>query len=190
MINEKIELFDMVTNSDLKDGGLILLAGRPGIGKTKTCVELIKSYKDKYDYLYLDLSVSGTEFWEKENINFNTGFLSSLEIVKGIEKFTKKEKSKFVIIDYLQVVEDNRDWFFRKLVEFCCDKKLVIIITSLMPEIIEKRKNHLPKKRDFSFVGNIMKFCKKIVYVNRPAIYVKNYGETEEELEYFICKND
>ena len=35
-----------------------------------------------------------------------------------------------------------------------------------------------------------MKFCKKIIYINRPAIYAKNREIKEDKLEYFIYKND
>lgn len=184
-INE-LEFNDIITNEDLHDGNLILLASRPAVGKTKTCIELINKFKEKYDYIYFDLSVGGTNYWKLDRLKIETDYKSSMEIIKSIEKFVENEKAKFVIIDYWQVVENQRDWFLRKLLEFSLVYKLVIIITSQLKRIVDKRKNHLPRHKDFRTIKNLSVLAKKIVVIGSPAIYGE---DIVDELKYYIYKD-
>ena len=96
-------------------------------------------FKDKYDYLYFDLSVGGTRFWERKGLKIDKEYKSSLEIIKALEKFVKNDRAKFVVIDYWQLVEDKNDWFLRKLMEFTWEYKLIIFITSQLVRNVEKR---------------------------------------------------
>ena len=186
MMIYKLNFDNIITKEDLNNGNLILFASRPGVGKTQTCIELIKSFKDNYDFIYFDLSVGGTNFWQSQSLKIKTDYKSSLEIIRSIEKFVKKENAKFVIIDYWQVVENQGEWFLRKLLEFSWEHKLIIIITSQLERLVEKRKNHLPKFKDFRNVKNIFKFARKIIVIERPAMYGL---DVEDELKYYVYKD-
>lgn len=183
-INE-VDFANIVTNKDLEDGSLILLTSRPAMGKTQTCLELIKTFKEKYDYIYFDLSCGGTSFW-KGNVKIDDEYKNSYDIIKSLEKFVKRKNAKFVIIDYWQLVEDGRDWFIRKLLEFSWEYKLVIIIPAQLNYVVEKRKNHLPKIKDLKRFKHLYKFAKKIIAIGRPAMYGEN---VEDKLNYYVYKD-
>lgn len=182
---KKIKIDDIITKKDLDFGNLILLASRPGIGKTKTCCNLFKYYSKIYNCLYFDLLGSESSYFlaNNEQKGLILNFMSSIEIIKKIQSEIKRETPKFIFIDYWQLLTDIDDWFLNMLLEIYSKHKTVIIITSQLSRKVEMRKQHLPKIKDLN--ENLFDCCGKCVVISRPY----SYGESEDdELHYLLYK--
>lgn len=177
---------NIITEKDLNYGNLILLASRPGIGKTKTCCKLFKHYAKIYNCLYFDLSGGRSSCFleNNEQKGLILNFMSSIEIIKKIQSEIKKETPKFIFIDYWQLLTNIDDWFLNMLLEIYYKHKVVIIITSQLSRKVEMRKHHLPKIKDLN--ENLFNCCGKCLVISRPY----SYGESEDdELHYLLYKN-
>ena len=176
---------NIITKKDLDFGNLILLASRPGIGKTKTCCNLFKYYSKIYNCLYFDLLGSESSYFlaNNEQKGLILNYMSSIEIIKKIQSEIKRETPKFIFIDYWQLLTDTDDWFLNMLLEIYSKHKAVIIITSQLSRKVEMRKHHLPKIKDLN--ENLFNCCGKCLVISRPY----SYGESEDdELHYLLYK--
>ncbi len=176
---------NIITKKDLDFGNLILLASRPGIGKTKTCCNLFKYYSKIYNCLYFDLLGSESSYFlaNNEQKGLILNYMSSIEIIKKIQSEIKRETPKFIFIDYWQLLTDTDDWFLNMLLEIYSKHKAVIIITSQLSRKVEMRKHHLPKIKDLN--ENLFDCCGKCLIISRPY----SYGESEDdELHYLLYK--
>ena len=81
----------IITEKDLSNGNLILLASRPAIGKTKTCCYLFEYYSKNYSCLYFDLSGSSSSYFlgNKEQNGLIFDFTPSVEMIKKIQNGIK-----------------------------------------------------------------------------------------------------
>ncbi|MDD3999284.1 MAG: DnaB-like helicase C-terminal domain-containing protein [Bacilli bacterium] len=172
---------DIITEHDIKNGSLILLAGRPGIGKTKTCCELVKKYDKTFKSLYFDLSGHSAKYWIDGNDGLILQYYSSIDIIKEIENTIEKKEIKFVFIDYWQVVECKEEWFITMLLELAYSNKLVIVITTNLDRQVEKRKNHIPFLTDILRVCDFLHRTKKIIAITHNSIWNDSY---ENDLDY------
>ena len=180
---------ELVTNEDLNKGKLILLASRPSVGKTYVCSNIMKKYADKYKWLYLNLE--GGSFEQYYLKDFKEGvvneYLSSVKIIKAIEKHVKDEKLKFVFIENWELVEDKNEWFIRMLRSFAIMKKLVIIVNSNLCRTLENRKNNLPKISDFKSMQSIYDGASK-VYVLKNTYSEDDNNNIKKDLEFYKYK--
>ena len=184
MERQNIDLKDIITNKDLKSGNLILITGRPAIGKTQTCVELMKQYENEYDCMFFNLE--GDYYWFDRNdkriiFNYNT----AVEIIKKVQN-DATEKLKFVFIDYWQLINDQNEWFLKMLLSMSWTSKLIFVITSQMPRSVESRRDHLPKRSDFNGIDLLYKSARKVIVIGRPAMYGE---DVEDELKYYVYKD-
>ena len=85
---------NIITKKDLDFGNLILLASRPGIGKTKTCCNLFKYYSKIYNCLYFDLLGSESSYFlaNNEQKGLILNYMSSIEIIKKIQSEIRRER--------------------------------------------------------------------------------------------------
>ena len=181
--NHNLIAFENIINEkDLSNGNLILLASRPGIGKTKTCCDLFKHYSKNYSCLYFDLSGSASSYFfgNKEQNGLVFDFMSSIEMIKKIQNGIKYDNLKIVFIDYWQLLSDKNCWFINMLLEIYSKYKIVFIITSTLSRKIEQRRYHLPKIKDLK--GSLFDYCGKCVVISRPY----SYGESEEDKLYYL----
>lgn len=178
---KEIVLDEIISKNDLKNGGVILLTGRPAVGKTKTCAQL---FKKNLDYaFYIDLA-DNAEHFISGNKNFSNTFLTSVEVVKKIEEL--KSERKIFFIDGWENLNDKNDWFIQKLLCITYAYKLVVIITATLCKNVEKRKNHLPKIADFKGFGSLNK-ATKIVVLNNLSRF--DAQKQSDETKYFLYKD-
>ena len=168
----------IITEKDLSNGNLILLASRPGIGKTKTCCNLFEYYSKSYSCLYFDLSSSASSYFlgNKEQSGLIFDFTPSVEMIKKIQNGIKYDNLKIVFIDYWQLLTNTDNWFLKMLLELCYNHKIVIIITS-----------QLSRNKGLGKIKNIFYACRKCVVITCPYAY----GESEKyELVYLLYKSN
>ena len=180
-----LELNQIVTKQDINDGSLIMISSRPAVGKTYTCNEIIKQFKGEYEYLYFNLNGDRFSFFfNNSDKSVITEYHSSVEIIKRIEK-TWTEKLKFVFIDYWQLINDKGEWFLKILLELSWSLKLVIIINSQLDRKVDYRKKRLPKEKDLTKINPLYEYSKKVVVINRPAMW----SDVEDKMHYYIYKD-
>jgi DNA repair protein RadA/Sms len=108
-ISTGVDDLDVVLGGGILPGGVILLAGQPGIGKSTLLLQIASSVERSKDVLY----VSGEESFSQVRLrskrlgaNNNFGFISSTcanDIVKTIES----GKYDLVIVDSIQTISLN-----------------------------------------------------------------------------------
>lgn len=189
MIIKEIQIDGIITKKDLENGNLILLTGRPAVGKTRTCCELFKTYSKSFNCLYFD--ISGEEsayFFDYKNIKgVVNDYMSSIEIAKKIQYEAKHNVLRVVFIDYWQLLDDRKDWFLKILLEISWSYGVVFVITSQLSRNVEKRKNHLPNRKDLDSIGNLGIMARKQIVIGRPAIY--SSLPIADELKYYVYKD-
>ena len=185
MKRKEIEFEGIITDKDIEKGNLILLVGRPAVGKTEVCSKIVKKYGNEYGYLFFDLRGNEDSYWLK-NIKRVIEYHTAVEIIKTIQKEVKNNL-KFVFIDYWQLIDDKDDWFRYMLVELALSNKIVITITSQLSRVVENRKNHLPLNKDLKSIFNdIFLSSGKVVVISKPAIYGI---DLKKDLHYFLYKD-
>lgn len=185
MKRKEIEFEQIITDKDIKRGNLILIAGRPAVGKTEVCSKIVKEYGNEYGYLFFDLSGNEDSYWLK-SIKRVIEYHTAVEIIKTIQKEIKNNL-KFVFIDYWQLIDNKEDWFRYMLVELALSNKIIIIITSQLSRVVESRKNHLPLNKDLKSISNdIFLSSGKVVVISKPAIYGI---DLKKDLHYFLYKD-
>lgn len=111
----EIEQKDIINKQDFENGNLILLTGRPCIGKTWTCCDLFKYYSKSFSCLYFDLSGENTCYFfnYKNPKGLVNEYMTSAEIIKEIQFQARHNAVKIVFIDYWQLLNDNNEWFLK-----------------------------------------------------------------------------
>ena len=168
MKKREIDFKDIISAKDIENGNIIVLAGRPAMGKTSTCCELAKVFSKKFNYLFFDLASNGFYIYLKHKI-VAYSFMSSLVIIKKIEDEIAKNEVKLIFIDYWQLLNDKSEWFILKLREISIHHKVVFVISLQLGRKVENRKKHLPTRKDIKRVFN--HYVKKLVVLFSPAKY-------------------
>ncbi len=186
---KEIQINDIITKKDLEYGNIILLASRPALGKTKTCCELFKHYSKIFNCLYFDMSgESNAYFFDYKNMKgVVNDYLSSVEIVKKIQYEAKHNALRIIFIDCWQLLNDKREWFSKMLLEISYFFGIVVVITSQLSRKVEKRKNHLPNKKDLNAIENLDSYTRKQIVIGRPAIYLDS-SNIADELKFFVYR--
>ena len=132
---EKIQFNEIISERDIKHGNVIVIYGRPAVGKTGTCYKIWDKYFYSDNFLYFNLDGKDLSFWFKDIKSdcIINDFKTSVEIVKIIESKLKTNAIKFIIIDSWLVVEDKGIWFKQKLINFLINNKIVFLITANIP---------------------------------------------------------
>jgi replicative DNA helicase len=147
----------MNNDINLTEKTLLVLAGRPGTGKTTIAVKI------------------GTRFAEKnpqeKAIAFNlANKTASVDEIR--ERLRATENLGLVIIDYLQLIDrqgDDLGAITRKLKQMAVEFDVPVLLTSQLPRICDKR---TPKLKDLGEIGqaaDAVLFLHRIS-LGRPAI--------------------
>ena len=188
-MEKKIIKFDqIISQQDIDNGNLILLAGRPATGKTQTICELIKKYKKQYGYLYFDFDGNGSNHWLADEKNgIIKEYQSSVGIIQTIQK-SIDNNLKFVFIDYWQLVENTDVWFLRILSTLAFNRKLVIIITSQLDRKVIHRKDQIPITADFKTIKNLFIYSRKVIVIKPPSLSPSQQLNMQSKMKYKIYK--
>lgn len=185
---KNIEQREIISKPYIDLGGMILIASRPGLGKSKTCCEIYKQYIQKFYCLYFDLDSSHSHrFMDYKSDKVIDEFMTSAEIIKKIQYEAKHHNLKIVFIDEIRSLSDKTDWFYSTLSSLAWQYKIVFIFTYNLPRRVERRVHHLPNKRDLNEVDFIGRFAQKHIVIARPSIYSRKH--IEDKLIYYVYKD-
>lgn len=167
----KIQFDDLISGNDIEQGNIILLFGRPAVGKTETCVKLCEKYFKDKPFLYFNLDGSNS-IWLKDIKSdcLINEYKTSVEIIKTIDNTLKTQYIKFVVIDSWQTVEDKGEWFKQKLINFAFANKIVFLITKNIPRATGRKDAFFPSyKRLISFDKSLKNFGFKEIVIGKDC---------------------
>ncbi|KAF8818929.1 replicative DNA helicase [Rickettsia endosymbiont of Cardiosporidium cionae] len=221
--------------SGFHDSDLIVLAGRPGMGKTSfalnlalnACKELVQDTQDTQDsalpsVVFFSLEMSLIQIATKilsistqinsDNLrngkinesDFNiltkssvgirdtpffiddTGSLSINSLRAKVKKFKRQYNLRFLVIDYLQLMQSNTSYNSRVLEisditqglkAIAKDLSIPIIVLSQLSRSVEQRQDKRPMLSDLRDSGAIEQDADVVLFIYRECYYNKNISE-------------
>lgn len=114
----------------LKNKEINLIAGKPGVGKTRFIVNEVKNASYEHKVLYISCENSRAKLYEKYNLNTSENLVisDSFELEYIINKI-KDVKPEYVYIDYLELVKGED--VFKEFRNLCNELDLAILVVSM-----------------------------------------------------------
>lgn len=166
--------------------------------------------RNSYSYAEKELDIDKKEFKQKVNSGINkiknskffikdTAPITIDEIILEIEKYVKNESVKFVIIDYLQLIQYDKSKLMsrdneildiiKKLNEISKTLKITILVTSQLSRDAEYRTNHRPILSDLRNNEIKLKIFDTILFLYRDEYYNSD-TEMKNIAELYVEKNN
>lgn len=114
----------------LKNKEINLIAGKPGVGKTRFIVNEVKNASYEHKVLYISCENSRAKLYEKYNLNTSENLVisDSFELEYILNKI-KDVKPEYVYIDYLELVKGED--VFKEFRNLCNELDLAILVVSM-----------------------------------------------------------
>ena len=114
----------------LKNKEINLIAGKPGVGKTRFIVNEVKNASYEHKVLYISCENSRAKLYEKYNLNTSENLVisDSFELEYILNKI-KDVKPEYVYIDYLELVKGED--VIKELRNLCNELDLAILVVSM-----------------------------------------------------------
>ena len=114
----------------LKNKEINLIAGKPGVGKTRFIVNEVKNASYEHKVLYISCENSRAKLYEKYNLNTSENLVisDSFELEFILNKI-KDVKPEYVYIDYLELVKGED--LIKELRNLCNELDLAILVVSM-----------------------------------------------------------
>lgn len=207
-----VELFDL----KIANEGLVLVAGRPGIGKSYAMIEmanlLIKSGA-KAVLVYADGATSH-DIVHYENGEVRT-LLSKLSRVnrvypeipyvvedggewfmpyswdKFLNDYIDHEKPQALFINSIVIPRENASAELLQTIQRIAKEKHILIFAEInVTRAVERRKNKRPKPKDVKCVWSARKFVDQYVFVYRDVYYMEDGKEKSESIEVYTSNGE
>lgn len=187
------EKLDNIINS-LKNGELICIASRPGVGKTTLSIDIVnnvsKQTKNKIIFISLE---SSKEKLKERFINDNVEIIDDKRSIVDIEEVCRKlylinHSLSLIVIDYLQLVipeiwrmDKTREPvdILKSLKQLALELNVPIIITSQLPRTIIEREDKRPILTDLENCGTSYHYH-KVLFL---------YKDIDNNLKIEVAKN-
>lgn len=135
----QIKVLDSFWDTGLKPGGLIVIAGRPAIGKTSFLLLIAKNLAKHYktQLISLETSISGLK---KRKIYDSIFIDDSPEInLERLISIIRENQPEAVLIDYIQLMNENTEKLMYKLKNIAVTYNICFIVSSQIGRDPEKR---------------------------------------------------
>ena len=136
----------------LKNKEINLIAGKPGVGKTRFVVNEVKNASYEHKVLYISCENSRAKLYEKYNLNTSDNLIisDSFELEYIINKI-KDVKPEYVYIDYLELIKGDN--FLEELRKLTDELDLAVLILSMA----SSKSDYSEYKTDkYNVVDNLM----------------------------------
>ena len=187
-------------------GELIILGGRPGMGKTSFAIEVAKRCAPSVLYISLDphsellhrkaIGSHGFHIVECYNMIIesvaNADEISDCKLPKyqcffEISNLREliapyKDEVDLIIVDYIQLFKTKGQ--AKELKELAIETNKTILALSRLSRACEIRENHRPKTSDLSLSLDAKKYADKILLMYREACY--NYKASSNIVEIIV----
>ena len=193
----------------LEKGKLVVLAGRPAMGKSDFTLDIVKNVlKENGSILMFNLESTKERILKKVFNNENKFYVENLfikdkggitidEIIEICKETKKQNNLELIIIDYIQLIRltktlDTRkeeiDEIVRKLKELPEEMNVTIILVSELSRNPETRKDKRPILEDFRDSISVVELADVIVFMYRENHYDKRI-EDNCVTELIVAKN-
>ena len=116
----------------LKNKEIYLIAGKPGVGKTRFVVNEVKNASYEHKVLYISCENSRAKLYEKYNLNTSDNLIISDSFeLEFITKKINEVKPEYVYIDYLELIKG--DLLFEELDKLCEELDIAVMVLSTAP---------------------------------------------------------
>ena len=114
----------------LKNKEINLIAGKPGVGKTRFVVNEVKNASYEHKVLYISCENSRAKLYEKYNLNTSDNLVisDSFELEYIVNKI-KDVKPEYVYIDYLELVKGED--ILKALRKLCDEIESAVLVVSM-----------------------------------------------------------
>lgn len=180
---------------DLKNDELVVLGGRPGMGKTLFVLSLLNNSSKKACYISLCESSEEIAFKEDkmnispDNKKYKSTFLDRPSLIELLELIvSQKENFDYFVIDDMSGLSENVNPLF------CKDKNyqfvlryLKLVAKSLVKNIILVSPLHkrIVKELSFNYYSFRENFIDHIIIIDRPAYHNRKYKLYESFYELY-----
>lgn len=205
----KIGIEELDNLLKLETGKLVVLAGRPAMGKSDFTLDIVKNVlKENGNVLMFNMESTKENILKKifnnenkfyvENLFINDKGRITIDEIIEICKETKKQKNlELIIIDYLQLIQVSNDLDTRKeevdeivkmLEELSEEMNITIILVSELSRNLEDREDKRPILEDFKDSVSVVESADVIVFMYRESYYDKKI-EDNCITELIVAKN-
>lgn len=209
----------------VKDGTIITIGARPAMGKSIFTKNILLNLLEKYneptlyisleankerilnDFLSLTLEKTYQKIEEDENLK-NQGFKKlqnknySLYIsdncytIQELEQLLEEREFKFIVIDYIQLLKNEKEWN-SKTDSFneCLDRlrkivnkhKVILFLITQISRSVERRGEKEPLLFDLSSSGNLEYISDSVLFLYRENYYDRKIKNNR--MEIIVAKN-
>ena len=162
----------------MRPGEVILVGGRPAMGKTSFARGIARHVGKANRVLYMDLEESGIS--EMEGVAVLTGSTFSLE---NILTAATEAKPDFLIVDRLQRITEMMDGGPQQLIISRLKKlaetlQIPVLITTNLSRDIEERPCSVPFEKDIPAHRLILPYVDTVLLLYRPAYYDPDFDRS------------
>lgn len=191
---------------------LILLSSRPGMGKSTLALNIATNVVLRHENSMMIFSLETSresllkqiassqlmkkmeEIQEEEEreviqdvedklyIEEDSEFHKVKRICSKISKRVLNDGVKFVLIDYMDLLEETEEVVLESLKELVDELKITILVLSNLSRKIEKRMDHRPLLTDFRNQGMIIKNVDVVLFLYRDDYYYQDKNKDIAEL--------
>lgn len=114
----------------LKNKEMSLIAGKPGVGKTRFIVNEVKNASYEHKVLYVSCENSRAKLYEKYNLNTSDNLVisDSFELEYIVNKI-KDVNPEYVYLDYLELVKGED--VLKVLKDLCIELDIAVLVLSM-----------------------------------------------------------
>ncbi len=176
MIRTENKELDSFWNLGMKPGGLIVIAARPGMGKTSFLLSIGEriSQKHKTQLISLENSISRLK---QNNISDSILIDDSPENnVELLSEIISQNKPEVVLIDYIQLVTGNRENLIKDLKAIAVKFNICLIVTSQISREPEYRalSERRPIISDLTTSGTLFN-SDNIAYIDHLTFFYRDH---------------
>ena len=162
----------------MRPGEVILVGGRPAMGKTSFVRGIARHVGKTNRVLYMDLEESGIS--EMEGVTVLSGSTFSL---KKILTAATEEKPDFLIVDRLQRITEMMDGGSQQLIISRLKKlaetlQIPVLITTDLSRDVEERPCPVPFEKDIPAHRLILPYVETVLLLYRPAYYDPDFDRS------------
>jgi len=175
--------------AQFREGDLVLVAARPGQGKTLLCLELaLEAMKAGSRSTFFTLEYTAKESEARlRDIGADTDALLRLEVDTSdhicaeyiSSRLSKAERGTFVVVDYLQLLDQRRDTPLveaqvRALKSLASEKGLILVIISQVDRSYDPAVKPIPGPEDVRLPNPLdLDLFDKLVFIHGAEVQVR-----------------
>jgi replicative DNA helicase len=179
-------LLDVDRNYRLRRGGLLVIAGRTGTGKTSLGTQMIYQMSKTRPVGLVSLEMTAPEvrehiensFGDIPDRNFfiaDPSALSSIELKRILKRMKDDQGVEVILIDYLQLLREREDFrsraleishIIRKTKEFAKELNLALIVISTLNRSVGEGER--PSLGDLKESGDIEYAADAVLFIHEP----------------------